>query len=288
MGTVSSISSGAKVQAQAYVPTEENQPSFIIPKNNLVLREKIAKAFGEQVDNKKMEKYERDHLLDHLKPFSHNSLWIKFLVIKMECNSLLGTQRIHRQTYDGLIGYIRNLYNPCQTCIQIGTYVCNWLDNSLVKIENVHPERTFLVLDLLKVEATRPELLLHDKTIGKILDVIAEYNRNKTYDEQKCNCQHFIQDVLKAIGIQDPMEHFHNNLQNEDAEFINNVFKRNLSEQDFSIFQNLTLAQLVAQSEHWLKVFESHAELDDFVSRVIQYVKCQRLLNNKRRLSSTK
>ena len=37
--------------------------------------------------------------------------------------------------------------------------------------------------------------------IDRLVDVIADYNRNKEYNMLKCNCQHFVQDAMAALSI---------------------------------------------------------------------------------------
>lgn len=76
---------------------------------------------------------------------------------------------------------------------------------------------TYIVRQRSKLEATisSPPDRIHDQEINLMFDlttkkddlvksvlrVVVNYNQNKTYDQKKCNNQHFIGEVTKALGV---------------------------------------------------------------------------------------
>ena len=44
------------------------------------------------------------------------------------------------------------------------------------------------------------------QVIDRLMEVIADYNRNKEYHVFKCNCQHFVRDAMAALGIHRPLQ----------------------------------------------------------------------------------
>ena len=92
--------------------------------------------------------------------------------------------------------------------------------------------------------------------IEKLVSVIVDYNRNKTYSVFHCNCQHFVRDAMAALGITKPVQ-FHGKLQDH--------------------FDQLKRGKIKVPSE-----LHTHENLDVYVTKNIQelglqdmeYVQC--------------
>ena len=52
-----------------------------------------------------------------------------------------------------------------------------------------------------KFEVIYDSMSEKSQMIDRLVDVIADYNRNKEYHMFKCNCQHFVQDAMAALSI---------------------------------------------------------------------------------------
>lgn len=57
-----------------------------------------------------------------------------------------------------------------------------------------------------KFNAIYQSLTEKTQMIANLVDVIADYNRNKKYHVFKCNCQHFVKDAMAALGINKPLQ----------------------------------------------------------------------------------
>jgi len=91
-------------------------------------------------------------------------------------------------------------YGMVHAALQIGHVVVEWNRNSLCIPTDVSNfgESALIAIDL--VDGLKDKKVQIDAVI-KACDIIVDYNINKYYDVIKCNCQHFVDDVLKAIGI---------------------------------------------------------------------------------------
>lgn len=104
-------------------------------------------------------------------------------------------------------------YGMVHAALQVGPMLLEWDSSSLcvpLDMESFFRDDTLIAIDLeclenpfLQQEAVHKVLILtgHLSDSVQVTEVIAEYNRNRNYDVLHCNCQHFVDDVLRAIGI---------------------------------------------------------------------------------------
>ena len=164
------------------------------------------------------------------------------------------------------------LDDPLQAYLQIENLTLQWNDSSLVvpseastllgsqpiykaslhlsewsAFVNKQEPRRQLAIDNrdhgLEVELIYELTKKRDTLISSLIRVIVEYNRNKQYNNRRCNNQHFIKDVCRAVGIKPFPE-------------ICTTFKQQLSK--------------LKPSRRMRRNFATHQELDTFVREEIQ------------------
>lgn len=64
-------------------------------------------------------------------------------------------------------------------------------------MESFSGDNVLIALDLQIME----DSFIQQKAVEAMVKVIVDYNINKKYNVLTCNCQHFVDDVLKALGI---------------------------------------------------------------------------------------
>jgi hypothetical protein len=83
--------------------------------------------------------------------------------------------------------------------IQIGKKVLHWFDSSIVLIKHFDSNETLLALDIDEIDLNDKEEV---EKINKVKKVILMYNTQKQYSTKNCNCQHFCDDILKAMNME--------------------------------------------------------------------------------------
>jgi len=242
--------------------------------DNTLLKQKILNYYKEEkLDKEKlstlMKKFDRKHLLDHLsqvKLSETNNLTIKFIVSRGEVSFKEVVGAI-------LLSIFQKNYGPVHTAIQIGPFVLHWLNNGLVKIDTFKVSNAILSLDVTKIIINRGIPLKDDPTISSILDLVVDYNMTKHCHLISCNCQHFVNDVLRVIGINNLEKHF-DSMENQQDFQWEKEFTEKLSNQDLQIFKKLNRSKMFAQiikSEPDV-LFISHEDVDKFTKRIIQHI----------------
>ncbi|KAG2377475.1 hypothetical protein C9374_009386 [Naegleria lovaniensis] len=78
----------------------------------------------------------------------------------------------------------------------IGPWLIEWNSSSLCIPRRCYSNAATLAIDI--EEISTKEL---DSCIDRVSQVIADWNVHNRYSQQKCNCQHFVDDICKALGI---------------------------------------------------------------------------------------
>lgn len=98
-----------------------------------------------------------------------------------------------------------------------------------------------------------------NETIEKISSVIIDWNVNKVYNQSSANCQQFVDDICKALGIK-------LNFEGPLGEYLNNLRTRGECELDFPITPEMRVNLSIKESK---KRFQNHQDLDDFVKELL-------------------
>ena len=104
----------------------------------------------------------------------------------------------------------------------------------------------------------------HGPQVGEALDkissVISEWNSNMTYSQQKANCQHFVDDICRVLGLE---------LKFKGAlgEYCERLRTFGSCELNYSIPKELK--EKCGFSKDTFK-FETHLELDNFVHEILK------------------
>lgn len=75
-------------------------------------------------------------------------------------------------------------------------WLIEWNSSSLCIPRRCYSNAATLAIDI--QEISTKEL---DSCIDRVSQVIADWNVHNRYSQQKCNCQHFVDDICKALGI---------------------------------------------------------------------------------------
>lgn len=124
-------------------------------------------------------------------------------------------------------------FGPLHAALQVGDVILEWNDTSLVVPHHVEHDDKLMKTDVrhltdwvnftsLEVPRVREaiqtldyhkqiELIYHvsaekHRLIDGLVEVILTYNRQYYYDLIRRNCQHFVTDALKALGVNKPIE----------------------------------------------------------------------------------
>jgi len=242
-----------------------------------LLAKKVKELYGKYMElndkdfNRLVQRYKREHLLDHLRNSSepNGSLSVNFIIVG---NPVSFKHKLCAVAF----GLFRKCYGPVHTCIQIGPYVLHWVDNSLVKIDIFKSTRAVLALDVTKITLQKGFTLRTDPTISKILDLVADYNMNRKYNLISCNCQDFVDDVLKILGIDDLERHLTEKCWDNDAEW-EKEFKKKLGERELQIFEKLNSSYMFSRirKADTQTLFETHKELDEFTRNIVDRIKIE-------------
>lgn len=83
------------------------------------------------------------------------------------------------------------------SALVIGPWYIEWNASSLCIPRKCYSSAAFIAVDV-DDYIKRVDI---DEVIDQIAQVVLYWNIHKTYDQKKNNCQHFIDDICKAIGI---------------------------------------------------------------------------------------
>jgi len=97
-------------------------------------------------------------------------------------------------------------------------------------------------------------------TLTKISSVIVDWNLNKNYSETEANCQHFADELLKALGIPHLMD-------GALAEFLTRMRECGSCESEIVIPDEMKKEIHLKESK---KIFTTHKELDEFVLKCLK------------------
>jgi hypothetical protein len=143
------------------------------------------------------------------------------------------------------------------SALVVGPWYLEWNNSSICIPRRCYSSAALLAIDL--KENVIQEINV-DEAIDKISKVICKWNTEKIYDRLTCNCQHFIDDLLKALGVT-------LKFQKTMGEFIKKIRGAGECKIEWKVPKELMEKCLIKEP---IVTFETHVELDDFVAKVYE------------------
>lgn len=125
---------------------------------------------------------------------SEPSMQVKLIISEIEGNEIY--RSIVSKVVDTGLGVLH-------TGLLIGEWKFDWYDNSMVSVrreKNIGSGNAIAVIDLGYL--VDQNLILN--AFIKISDIICKYNATLEYSQLKCNCQHFVFELLDALSLVTP------------------------------------------------------------------------------------
>jgi hypothetical protein len=183
---------------------------------------------------------------------------VKVVVIDMTQNSL---QYILRKLVSPLASILTptNFLGLYHTAVMVGPYYFEWNSTSICLPRHHQASKAVLVLDL-------HEFQYKDRMLEAYMDhlsqLICRWNVERTYDRLNCNCQHFVDDVLKCMNIK-------MDFKGSIKDFINNLRVKGNSALEYRVPKEI---REKCQFKDSTIVFNTHKELDEFCSKINENV----------------
>lgn len=193
---------------------------------------------------------------ENSQPFMKLSQTVKVkLVVAEICKS--DAQKAIRKMLSPILTKIdhQQQFGMFHSALVVGPWYLEWNNSSLCIPRKCYSSAAMLAADL---DFGGAGFEIND-TIDKISKVIIDWNLNKTYNQQSANCQQFVDDLCKALGV--PI-----NFEGPLGEYLNNLRSRGECELDFPITPDMRVNLDIKEAK---KRFHTHQELDDFVKFLI-------------------
>lgn len=150
--------------------------------------------------------------------------------------------------------------NACglfHTALIIGPFYIEWNSSSLCIPRRCYSSAALLAIDLKESQLVELDV---DHTIDSLSKIICKWNTEKQYDRLSCNCQHFIDEVLKVLGIELRFE-------KTMKEFIKKIRKEGECKIEWKISKEIKEKFSIKEDT---KMFNTHSELDKFVNELMK------------------
>ncbi|KAL0481803.1 structural maintenance of chromosomes protein [Acrasis kona] len=105
-------------------------------------------------------------------------------------------------------------------------------------------------------------------TLGKLAEVISKYNVNGQYDQLNCNCQRFVDDVLKQLGIELKFTGQLDAFLKELKRTGRCESKYKVPDQFLDALKQHTFKSELKVDENGIVKFDTHEQLDEFVHKM--------------------
>ncbi|KAL9652261.1 hypothetical protein ABK040_011921 [Willaertia magna] len=162
------------------------------------------------------------------------------------------------------------------TALIVGPWYLEWNDSSLSTVRKKSSSKAVFTVDIAKIEG--------QKEVNEVIDSIAQlctvWNGYKIYENDTCNCQHFVIDLLEYLGLGSNFEEL---LQRYTPlrEYMTKLKQKGVC--DMLYYVDDKLAKMIKDStnaSHALKElvkhkkvkFTTHKILDEFVIFIEQYL----------------
>ncbi|KAL9654878.1 hypothetical protein ABK040_008669 [Willaertia magna] len=180
------------------------------------------------------------------------TLRIKFVITELDQSAHM---RIVRRIGHTLNFTKDTIFGMFHTAIIIGNWYLEFNDNGLAIVRKNSSSKAVFAFDLCKIVGEREISICLDK----ISKECCKWNGTITYDNKKCNCQHFTQAILDSINFK-----FESKLQGSTLKYIERL--KSLGVCDMTIDLSSPIKELFNNSN--TITFKSHLELDLFYKTI--------------------
>ncbi|KAL9641889.1 hypothetical protein ABK040_000827 [Willaertia magna] len=188
----------------------------------------------------------------------NTAAYVKLKLIVTE----LSESRIHRlqRSVAHFLNQVNQEWGYFHTSLVFGPFLIEWTDSSIVTIRPRSSSKAVFAADIYKFK-TEIEI---DKALHTIVNVICQWNGEKIYSNDKCNCQHFVTNILQELNIEK-----NNFLQtSQSLQFYLEKLKNDgICKMEF--FLNETLQEIL-QTKKKSVTFLTHKEIDLFYNEILQ------------------
>lgn len=189
-------------QVQETSPSKKSIPTLTVYEK----RESKKEEKKEEKEEKKeeiMEVEDQDEELEVLEKYKiNNTINIKIKIKMVIAEIAKNPNQISFRKFFSPIASTLNLTNSpvgfFHTALIVGPFYLEWNSSSLCIPRKCYSTSALLAIDL---KETKLKELNFDETMEKISKVICLWNVEKKYDRFYCNCQHFVDDLLKVLEI---------------------------------------------------------------------------------------
>jgi len=161
-------------------------------------------------------------------------------------------------------------YGMFHTALIIGPWYLEWNDSSLSTVRKKSSSKAVFAVDIARIEGQRE--------VNDVIDSVAQlctvWNGYKVYENDSCNCQHFVIDLLDYLGLSDNFEQIQERFPPL-KEYITKLKKRGVCDMAYYVDEKIakaikdstTTSRALKELVKNKKVkFTSHKILDEFVS----------------------
>ena len=195
-------------------------------------------------------------------------LKIKLVITEMDTEVF---HRICRRFANTFSNTVRNSkWGMFHTALIIGPWYLEWNDSSLSTVRKKSSSKAVFAVDIARIEGQRE--------VNDVIDSVAQlctvWNGYKVYENDSCNCQHFVIDLLDYLGLSDNFEQIQERFPPL-KEYITKLKKRGVCDMAYYVDEKIakaikdstTTSRALKELVKNKKVkFTSHKILDEFVS----------------------
>ncbi|KAL9649370.1 hypothetical protein ABK040_016197 [Willaertia magna] len=256
--TVNQYEKLEKVQANVYT---NNQSSTLFPTST---SESVPQSTESKSDTDDIFAIDDiDYNIDDIKkeakqPFMQvgNKIKIKLIIAEI-CKS--DTQRALRKMLSPVLTKLdfQQQFGMFHSALVVGPWYLEWNNSSICIPRKCYSSAAMVAADLEFKGMSTFDL---NETIDKISKVIIDWNVNKEYSQRNANCQQFVDDLCKALGI--PIQ-FDGVL----GDYLNDLRSKGQCEIYFPVSDNMKEEFGIKESKVY---FHTHEELDNFVKGLLE------------------
>ncbi|KAG2388205.1 hypothetical protein C9374_001055 [Naegleria lovaniensis] len=199
-------------------------------------------------------------------------LKVKLVITEMDTEVFHRICRRFANTFSSTVKNSR--WGMFHTALIIGPWYLEWNDSSLSTVRKKSSSKAVFAVDIARIEGQREV----NEAIDSVAQLCTVWNGYKLYENDSCNCQHFVIDMLEYLGLGD---NFENILERYPplAEYITKLKKKGVC--DMAYYVDDRIAKAIKESPQTSRAlkelvknkkvkFTSHTLLDEFVSFIKQ------------------
>jgi hypothetical protein len=140
----------------------------------------------------------------------------------------------------------------------VGGWYLEWNSSSLCIPRKSYSTNALLAIDVGESDLLESDL---DAVIDQLSLTICKWNTEKNYERTNCNCQHFVDDVLKTLSVELKFERTM-------KDFVGKLRTQGECKIEWTVPKEIRETCFIRDR---VVKFSSHSELDTIVSKVLRY-----------------